>query len=101
MKLNKNITNKKLKDYGFRYDNNGNYRYYLPCYKWNGKTTIYAYFYANIEEDYFSFEIQSNGTIYYPYYQTSMKSKVNHIIKDNIDKELNNFKKKGILEDED
>lgn len=48
LKLAKGITNKILKEYGFRYDEHGNYRYYSSMYKSNNKTVIYAYFYVNI-----------------------------------------------------
>jgi len=100
MKLVKNITAKKLKDCGFHYVEHGNYRYYSSMYKSNNKTVIYAYFYVNIDENYFSYEIQSNGTTYYPYYHKDNKSIVNEIISMNISKEIRNLIKKGILEDE-
>lgn len=100
LKLAKGITNKILKEYGFRYDEHGNYRYYSSMYKSNNKTVIYAYFYVNIDENYFSYEIQSNGTTYYPYYHKDNKSIVNEIISMNISKEIRNLVKKGILEDE-
>ena len=51
IKVNKSVTKNKNKllDYGFRYKENGDYRLYVPVYKWNNKTTIYAYFYVNIK----------------------------------------------------
>lgn len=101
MKLAKNITAKKLKYYGFHYVENGTYRYYSSMYKSNNKTVIYAYFYVNMDENYFSYEIQSSGTTYYPYYHKDHKSVVNEIISMNISKEIQNLIKKGILEDED
>ena len=51
IKVNKSVTKNKLLDYGFRYKENGDYRLYVPVYKWNDKTTIYAYFYINMEEN--------------------------------------------------
>ena len=51
IKVNKSVTKNKLLDYGFRYKENGDYRLYVPVYKWNDKTTIYAYFYVNMEEN--------------------------------------------------
>ena len=34
IKVNKSVTKNKLLDYGFRYKENGDYRLYVPVYKW-------------------------------------------------------------------
>ena len=48
IKINKSVTKNKLLDYGFRYKENGDYRLYVPVYKWNNQTTVYAYYYVNM-----------------------------------------------------
>lgn len=95
IKVNKSVTKNKLLDYGFRYKENGDYRF-VPIYKWNDKTTIYAYFYINMEENIFTYDIQSEGSTYYPYYNET-NSKVNRIITENINTEIIKLIKKGIL----
>lgn len=97
IKLNKSVTKNKLLDYGFRYKENGDYRLYVPIYKWNDKTTIYAYFYINIEEDIFTYDIKSEGSTYFPYYNNETNSEVNKIITENINTEIIKLIKKGIL----
>lgn len=96
IKVNKSVTKNKLLDYGFRYKENGDYRLYVPVYKWNDKTTIYAYFYINIEENIFTYDIQSEGSTYYPYYNET-NSEVNRGITENINTEIIKLIKKGIL----
>lgn len=95
-KLKKNITDKILKEYGFKYVGNGDYRYYLSAYKWNDKTTIYTYFYINVEENVFAYEVKSEGSTYFPYY-TEKNSLVNKTIDENIYKEIEKLIKRGIL----
>ncbi len=96
IKVNKSVTKNKLLDYGFRYKENGDYRLYVPVYKWNDKTTIYAYFYVNMEENIFTYDIQSEGSTYYPYYNET-NSEVNRVITENINTEIIKLIKKGIL----
>lgn len=98
-KIRKNVTTKTLKDYGFRYKDNGDYRFYVPVYKWNNKTTIYAYFYINLEENVFTYEILSEGGIYFPFYNKT-NSMVNAVITENIETEIDKLVKKGILVNE-
>ena len=65
-------------------------------YKWNNKTTIYVYFYVNMEENIFTYDIQSEGSTYYPYYNET-NSEVNRVITENINTEIIKLIKKGIL----
>ena len=95
-KLKKNVSDKILKEYGFRYVGNGDYRFYMPSYKWNDKTTVYTYFYINLEENVFTYEVKSEGSIYFPYY-TEKNSLVNQTIEENINKEIEKLIKRGIL----
>lgn len=96
IKVNKSVTKNKLLDYGFRYKENGDYRLYVSVYKWNDKTTIYAYFYVNMEENIFTYDIKSEGSTYFPYYNET-NSEVNKIITENINTEIIKLIKKGIL----
>lgn len=96
VKVDKAVTKNKLLDYGFRYKENGDYRLYVPVYKWNGKTTVYAYFYVNIEENIFTYDIRSEGSTYFPYYN-EVSSDVNKVITKRINSEITNLIKKGIL----
>lgn len=99
IKVNKSVTKNKLLDYGFKYKENGDYRLYVPVYKWNDKTTIYAYFYVNMEENIFTHDVQSEGSTYYPYYNyNETNSEVNKIITENINTEIIKLIKKGILQ---
>lgn len=96
-KVNKAVTKLLLINYGFRYKDSGDYKLYIPVYKYNDITTTYAYFYINLEDMTFTYDIRNNGTTYYPFYDKSISSKVNTIIKENIENEINKMIKKGIL----
>ena len=90
------VTPKILKKYGFVYKNNGDYRLYIPCYKYKNKTVIYAYLYINLDENVYTCEVKSNGTTYYPFYIQS-NSRVNTVIEENLSEEIKKLIKKGIL----
>lgn len=49
-----------------------------------------------MEENIFTYDIQSEGSTYYPYYNET-NSKVNRIITENINTEIIKLIKKGIL----
>ena len=57
---------------------------------------IYAYFYINMEENIYTYDIQSEGSTYYPYYNET-NSEVNRVITENINTEIIKLIKKGIL----
>ncbi len=50
----------------------------------------------NIEENVFTYEVKSEGGIYFPYY-TEKNSLVNDVIKENINIEIEKLIKRGIL----
>lgn len=53
-------------------------------------------FYINMEENIFTYDIQSGGSTYYPYYNET-NSEVNRVITENINTEIIKLIKKGIL----
>ena len=86
-----NLSNKEMKDIGFKYDFYlQEYVYEFPVFKHNGKTVLVSKLWVNDE----NFEVtvnvyNENGRPYPSYYNRQYgKSKVVEIIDKNIEKEL-------------
>ena len=99
--IKKNITDRDLKNYGFRYksESQGDYVYYLPVYKYNGKTVIYVDFVINIEENAFIYTVKSSNdsSLYHPYYDKDSNNQVRDTIEVKVQKEIKRMIKEGII----
>lgn len=98
--LNENVTDKQLKDYGFKYNGvdyiNRVSVYYIET-AGRKNDIIFVKFILNIKDKMFNYEvICSDNSIYYPFY-TNDNSTVNDIINKNFMKQINKMTKEGII----
>ena len=94
----KHVTDKKLKDYGFRFKSDGDYTYRTVIYQDGKRPVIFLTFYINLEERTFNSRVSDTTGTYYPYYDDSRQGDTLYkILKNCVEKETRKLVKAGII----
>lgn len=94
----KHVTDKKLKDYGFRFKSDGDYTYRTVIYQDGKRPIIFLTFIVNLEEKTFDSTVSDNTGIYYPYYDECRQGDTFcQILKNCVEKETRKLVKAGII----
>lgn len=96
--LRKHVTDKKLKEYGFRFKADGDYIYRTIIYQDGKKPIIFLTFIVNLEEKTFGSTVSDNIGIYYPYYDECRQGDTFcQILKNCVEKETRKLAEAGII----